>query len=100
MTVREPQREMPERVARPSDAGLREALFGVSRDVLTARLRAAGCVFAEEEAELLLEAAPDAAGLDALVARRAAGEPLEYILGWAEFCGMRIRVEPRVFVPR
>lgn len=28
------------------------------------------------------------------------GEPLEYILGWAEFCGLRIRVAPGVFVPR
>ena len=35
-----------------------------------------------------------------LVRRRIAGEPLEYILGWAEFCGLRIRVRPGVFVPR
>jgi release factor glutamine methyltransferase len=28
------------------------------------------------------------------------GEPLEYVLGWAEFCGLRVAVEPSVFVPR
>ncbi|WP_338145249.1 methyltransferase [Cryobacterium fucosi] len=35
-----------------------------------------------------------------MVERRAAGEPLEYILGWAEFCGLHIAVDPGVFVPR
>ena len=67
---------------------------------VVARLRAAGCVFAEDEAELLLAAAPTAAVLDGLVARRVAGEPLEQVLGWAEFCGQRFAVEPGVFVPR
>ena len=67
---------------------------------LLARLRAAGCVFAEEEAALLVEAARDPTHLDALVARRVAGDPLEQILGWAEFRGRRIVVEPGVFVPR
>jgi release factor glutamine methyltransferase len=66
---------------------------------VVARLRAAGCVFAEDEAALLLEAASGAA-LDALVARRVTGEPLEQVLGWAEFCGRRFVVEPGVFVPR
>jgi release factor glutamine methyltransferase len=65
-----------------------------------ARLRAAGCVFAEEEAALLLEAAGTPAELDALVERRAAGEPLEQVIGWAEFCGRRVFVDPGVFVPR
>jgi release factor glutamine methyltransferase len=69
-------------------------------DDVVARLRAAGCVFAEDEAALLVEAALDAADLDDLVARRVAGAPLEHILGWAEFCGLRIAVEPGVFVPR
>jgi release factor glutamine methyltransferase len=64
------------------------------------RLRAAGCVFAEEEARLLVEAAPTAADLEGLVARRVTGEPLEYLLGWAEFCGLRIAVSAGVFVPR
>ena len=67
---------------------------------VTAALRAAGCVFAEAEAALLLAAAGDAARLDALVVRRVAGEPLEHLLGWAEFRGLRIAVSPGVFVPR
>ena len=66
---------------------------------VVARLRAAGCVFAEDEAALLAEAAAGPA-LDALVSRRVAGEPLEQVLGWAAFCGMRVAVAPGVFVPR
>lgn len=71
---------------------------------LVARLRAAGCVFAEDEAALLTEAVQghaDAAGeLEALADRRVAGEPLEQVLGWAEFAGLRMLLEPGVFVPR
>jgi release factor glutamine methyltransferase len=65
-----------------------------------AALRAAGCVFAEEEAALIAAAARDAGELAALRDRRAAGEPLEHLLGWAEFRGLRIAVDPGVFVPR
>lgn len=65
-----------------------------------AALRAAGCVFAEEEAALLVDEAPDDAALELMLARRVVGEPLEQVLGWARFCGLRIRVAPRVFVPR
>ncbi|WP_370962337.1 putative protein N(5)-glutamine methyltransferase [Amycolatopsis sp. cg9] len=64
------------------------------------RLRAAGCVFAEDEAALLVGAAATPAELEALVARRVAGLPLEHLLGWAEFHGLRVRVRPGVFVPR
>jgi release factor glutamine methyltransferase len=64
------------------------------------RLRAAGCVFAEDEARLLVDEAASAAELEILVARRAAGEPLEHVLGWAEFSGLRIAVAAGVFVPR
>jgi release factor glutamine methyltransferase len=67
---------------------------------LVGRLRVAGCVFAEDEAALLTDGAADPAALEAMVARRVAGEPLEQVLGWAEFCGLRIAVEPGVFVPR
>ena len=35
-----------------------------------------------------------------MVDRRAAGLPLEQVIGWAEFCGLRITVDPGVFVPR
>jgi release factor glutamine methyltransferase len=68
--------------------------------VIITRLRAAGCVFAEDEARLLLSAARTPAELVAMVDRRSAGLPLEQVLGWAEFCGLRIAVEPGVFVPR
>jgi release factor glutamine methyltransferase len=71
-----------------------------SSPAVVAALRAAGCVFAEEEAELLGAAAGTPAELAALVGRRVAGLPLEQVLGWAEFCGLRIVVEPGVFVPR
>jgi release factor glutamine methyltransferase len=47
-----------------------------------------------------MSAAPTLADLSAMVDRRAAGEPLEHVLGWAEFCGLRIAVDPGVFVPR
>jgi release factor glutamine methyltransferase len=86
---------------------------------LVRRLRAAGCVFAEEEAALILEqaaaagdAAGDAAGgaaggsdrvaaeVDRLAAARERGLPLEQVLGWAELAGVRVTLEPGVFVPR
>jgi release factor glutamine methyltransferase len=67
---------------------------------VVARLRSAGCVFAEDEARLLVDEAGSPARLEALVRRRVAGEPLEHLLGWAEFCGLRIAVAPGVFVPR
>jgi release factor glutamine methyltransferase len=80
-------------------------------------LRGAGCVFAEEEADLLLESAGsvgagphpsstggprpiDVALLADLLERRRRGVPLEHVLGWAAFCGLRVRVDPQVFVPR
>ncbi len=67
---------------------------------VVARLRAAGCVFAEDEALLLAGAARTPAELDAMVGQRAGGLPLEQVVGWAQFCGMRIFVDPGVFVPR
>jgi release factor glutamine methyltransferase len=68
---------------------------------LTARLRAAGSVFAEDEATVILdEADGDAVRLRTLLNRRVAGEPLEVVVGWAMFCGHRVRVVPGVFVPR
>jgi len=47
-----------------------------------------------------VSAASSLAALDAMVDRRVAGEPLELVIGWAEFAGQRIAVEPGVFVPR
>lgn len=67
---------------------------------LVAALRAAGCVFAEDEAAVLLESAGDDDELDLLLARRVTGEPLEHVVGWATFGGLRVHVAPGVFVPR
>lgn len=83
---------------RPIQSG-RTATSDSHEDVVR-RLRAAGCVFAEEEARLLTGAAGSAAELDAMTERRAAGLPLEHILGWADFCGLRVGVTTGVFVPR
>jgi release factor glutamine methyltransferase len=71
-----------------------------SLDLLVTRLRAAGCVFAEDEAHLLFAAARSAGHLAELVDRRTAGHPLEHVVGWVEFCGLRVAVDPGVFVPR
>ncbi|MER7668107.1 putative protein N(5)-glutamine methyltransferase [Kitasatospora sp. NPDC096128] len=70
------------------------------RSSVVSRLRAAGCVFAEDEARILLGSAVTAAGLAAMVRARAQGRPLEHVVGWAEFAGLRIAVDPGVFVPR
>jgi release factor glutamine methyltransferase len=70
------------------------------RASIVGRLRAAGCVFAEDEADLLIAAAPTPNRLEDMVQLRASGLPLEHVLGWAEFCGLRIAVGPGVFVPR
>jgi len=64
------------------------------------RLRSAGCVFAEDEAEVLRAAASSPEELDVMVSRRADGLPLEQVVGWAEFHGLRLFVDPGVFVPR
>jgi release factor glutamine methyltransferase len=88
--IRSSDERLPLSISSPA-----EVLSGTVR-----RLRAAGCVFAEEEAELLVAAAAGPEHLDELVARRVAGVPLEVILGWAQFCGLRIEVDAGVFVPR
>ena len=72
----------------------------VPDSLIVDRLRTAGCVFAEDEARLLMSAARTPAELDAMVSQRAAGLPLEQVVGWAEFCGLRLIVVPGVFVPR
>ncbi|WP_033038229.1 putative protein N(5)-glutamine methyltransferase [Streptomyces monomycini] len=79
---------LPAPAAAPAPAGL------------VTRLRAAGCVFAEDEAQLLVSTARTPSDLSAMTDRRVAGHPLEQVLGWAEFCGLRIAVDPGVFVPR
>ena len=64
------------------------------------RLRTSGCVFAEDEAALIVETARDAAEVAVMVDQRIAGLPLEHVLGWASFRGLRIAVDPGVFIPR
>ncbi|WP_371402387.1 putative protein N(5)-glutamine methyltransferase [Kribbella sp. NBC_00662] len=64
------------------------------------RLRASGSVFAEDEAALIAESARDEAELAAMVDQRVAGLPLEYVVGWASLCGLRIAVDNGVFIPR
>jgi release factor glutamine methyltransferase len=66
----------------------------------TRELAAAGCVSAAAEADWLLEEAADPEALKAMVARRAAGEPLQYVIGWSPFGRLRLAVGPGVFVPR
>jgi release factor glutamine methyltransferase len=67
---------------------------------IVVKLRAAGCVFAEDEAQLLIAQARSHDELFSMIDERTAGLPLEHILGWAEFCNMRIQVTRGVFVPR
>ncbi|MBL7256097.1 putative protein N(5)-glutamine methyltransferase [Actinoplanes sp. LDG1-01] len=64
------------------------------------RLRQAGCVFAEEEAAVIAEATSDPLTRQDMVERRALGEPLEQVVGYADFAGVRVRLRPGVFVPR
>jgi release factor glutamine methyltransferase len=88
------------RTATPRTAGLS---VPVPRDraALAELLADAGFVAAEEEAgELLARAGGDGALLDALVERRLTGEPLAWITGSVEFCGLEIRVDAGVYVPR
>ena len=80
----------------------------------TRELAGAGCVSAAAEADWLLEEATDPEGsgeprggapvsqeaLRAMVTRRVAGEPLQYVIGWAPFGRLRLAVGPGVVVPR
>jgi release factor glutamine methyltransferase len=69
--------------------------------LLVSLLAAGGFVAAEEEAdELMTRADGDLELLETLVRRRLEGEPLAWVTGSAFFCGLRIRVDPGVYVPR
>ena len=68
---------------------------------LTGLLEEGGFVAADEEAaELLAAAGGDRARLAALVARRLTGEPLAWVTGTVEFCGLTLRVDAGAYVPR
>jgi release factor glutamine methyltransferase len=76
-------------------------LIARDHEALAALLADAGFVAPDDEAaELLARAAGDAALLQSLVARRLTGEPLAWITGKVEFCGLEVRVDPGVYVPR
>ncbi len=101
-----------------ADPAGRPATWRELTDRAADALRAAGIETAEMEARWLMEevsgldrleltveadaVAPSrtAPGLDALVARRAAGEPLQYVLGHWDFHGLDLAVDPRVLIPR
>jgi release factor glutamine methyltransferase len=79
----------------------------LDRSEVVRRLRNAGCVFAEDEARLLLAEASEAPGaderrslLEAMLLERTEGVPLEHVLGWTRFAGRRVTVNRGVFVPR
>jgi len=79
---------------------LATTFFPTDLPPIVAALRAAGCVFAEDEAQLLVSSARTPAALTAMIEQRVAGLPLEQVIGWAEFCGLRIAIDAGVFVPR
>ncbi|MFJ9037133.1 putative protein N(5)-glutamine methyltransferase [Streptomyces sp. NPDC102406] len=90
----------PSSPSSPSFPSSPPGLLSLDPSPVVATLRRAGCVFAEDEARVLLSSARDAAELAGMVERRATGLPLEHVVGWAEFCGLRVAVDPGVFVPR
>jgi release factor glutamine methyltransferase len=73
----------------------------LDRASVTQMLAEAGCIAAREEAdELIRAAAGDPDVLDDLVSRRTNGEPIAWLTGAVTFCGLRLFVEPGVYVPR
>ncbi len=71
-----------------------------SLDGLITRLRAAGCVFAEREAALIAATFGAGPARERAVQRRAAGEPLEYVVGAADFAGVTVSIGAPAFIPR
>jgi release factor glutamine methyltransferase len=69
-------------------------------------LRRAGIENADNEARWLLEETPNPEPgtrnpeLQSRVARRCAGEPLQYILGTVDFLGLTLKIGPGVLIPR
>ncbi len=72
-----------------------------ARHAVIARLARAGFLAPDVDVRALLErAAGDPDLLDSLVARRLSGEPLAWITGGTRFCGLDLRIDPGVYVPR
>ena len=71
------------------------------RERVLRTLERGGFVAPGAEADALLEASSEGVGpIEGLVERRLRGEPLAWITGWVRFCGLRVRVDRGVFVPR
>jgi release factor glutamine methyltransferase len=69
--------------------------------MVTNRLAQGGFIAAREEAqELLAYAAGDDVLLESVIQRRLRGEPLAWIIGTTTFCGIQVRVDSGVYVPR
>src|SRR5437763_8923844 len=95
---------------------MRSAVGSRNRRLLesaSARLERAGCGTPRLDAELLLahalgvdraqlyvEDLPVPAAFDALLALRAAREPVAYIIGYKDFRRIRLAVDRRVLIPR
>jgi release factor glutamine methyltransferase len=77
-----------------------QRMTGTTGTALVRRLRAAGCVYAEREAELIEATFPTADARESATARRERGDPLEHILGAAEFGGVSVTIGAGCFVPR
>ncbi len=89
------------RKRRSRGAGSRCNWFVTALGDLARRLAGAGFVApGDEAAELLEAAAGERSRLERMVARRLTGEPLAWITGWVEFCGLRIKIAPGVYMPR
>lgn len=73
----------------------------MTRKQVERALTDAGCIAPAEEADALIRAAADGVGaIDDLVARRSRGEPAAWITGAIDLCGIQVRVDPGVYVPR
>lgn len=71
------------------------------RERVLRTLERGGFVAPGAEADALLDASSKGVGpIEDLVARRLRGEPIAWITGWVRFCGLRVRVDRGVFVPR
>jgi release factor glutamine methyltransferase len=87
--------------SRPDSAPIAGVAQPIEPEAVAGRLARAGFVAAAEEAgELVARAGGDDALLGALVERRLTGEPLAWITGSVTFCGVDLRIDPGVYVPR
>lgn len=90
--------ETEARLARSDDAEVAEHASLDARRILA---EAVGCSVAELALSLSQASTErSVAHLDDMVARRVAGEPLQYVLGSWSFRSLELMVDPRVLIPR